>query len=134
MTFDLSDEIRQNFHLFWDRFPFPVMLVHKSRTILAINRTAAEVGYPTGMRCCDLGRKEDHQVCQANAALQEQTGKRLVGYVEAAKAVLDSYWIPLAGVEDVYVHFGIDITEYAAERLLPKDCAAGRACKTCNCG
>jgi hypothetical protein len=129
----INDETRSNFHLFWDNFPFPVMLLHKDRTILELNAAAEKVGYPAGARCCDLGQKEDHTGCLANFALNEQMAKRVVGYVDASAAVLDSYWIPLAGVADVYVHFGIDITEYAAERLLPTKAAAGHACGSCNC-
>jgi len=31
--------------------------------------------------------------------------------------------MPRAGTEEFYIHFGIDITEYAAERLIPRKCA-----------
>jgi hypothetical protein len=39
----ISDEIRSNFHLFWDNFPFPVMLTHKDRTILDANRAGQAI-------------------------------------------------------------------------------------------
>lgn len=132
---EVTEEIRRNFHLFWDNFPFPVMLVHKDRTIIDRNKLGETVGYTPGSRCVDIGSSEDHRGCQANLALREQTAKRVVGYVEPAKAVFDSYWIPLAGSEDLYLHFFTDITEYAAERLFP---SAGNgetpACGNCSCG
>ena len=118
-TIEISDDIRRNFHLFWDNFPFPVMLVYKDRTIIEANRAGQAVGCPVGTRCVDMGEKKFHAGCRANTALREQTGIREVGYIEHLGAVLDSYWIPLAGAEDLYVHFGIDITEFAAERLFP---------------
>lgn len=120
MSIEITEEIRSNFHLFYDNFPFPVMLVAKDRTILEVNKTAATVGYPTGMRCCDLGKPEDHRACLAGRALSDQEAKRLVMYYAPTKQVLDSYWIPLAGHEDLYVHYGVDVSEYAAGRLFPE--------------
>jgi len=132
---EISEEIRSNFHLFWDNFPFPVMLVHRDRTILDRNTAGEGVGYIPGSRCADMGKKEDHRGCLANQALREQAAKRVVGYVEAASAVFDSYWVPLAGSEDIYLHFFTDITEYAAERLLPARCGGeSSGCGTCSCG
>lgn len=130
----ISDEIRSNFHLFYDNFPFSVMLVHKDRTILAMNKTAETAGYQTGIRCVDMGQKEHHKGCQANQALAEQTAKRVVAYFDFAGAVLDSYWIPLAGSSDLYLHFAADITEWAKESLVPKKGDVGAGCATCNCG
>lgn len=115
----ISDEIRKSFHLICDNFPFPIMLIHKDRTILAVNKTAEEKGFPTGIRCSEMGKREHHKGCMANQALAEQTAKRVVGYFEAQGAVLDSYWIPLAGSEELYLHFAQDISEWAKESLFP---------------
>jgi hypothetical protein len=110
------------------------MLVHKDRTILAVNKTAATEGYPTGVRCVELGKKEYHKGCLANQALSEQTAKRVVAYTDFREAVLDSYWIPLAGSEDLYLHFAADITPWAKESLIPNGCDASTTCSACNCG
>jgi len=126
----ISEEIRSNFHLYWDNFPQPVMLVHKDRTIIETNRAGQTLGYPVGTRCVDLGEKQHHAGCRANLALSEQAGVREVAYSEHLEQVLDSYWVPLAGAADLYVHFGIDISEYAADRLFPKKAGNGG----CNCG
>src|SRR4051794_5565318 len=116
---NISDEIVSNFHLFWDNFPFPVMLTHKDRTILDRNKAAEDAGYSAGIKCSELGPKEAHKGCRANKALNEQKAERVVGYVEMMGAVLDSYWVPLAGKEDLFLHFSIDITPYASANLLP---------------
>jgi hypothetical protein len=133
MSIEISEEITRNFHLFWDNHPGPVMLVHKNRTIIAANKAGQEIGCPVGMRCVDLGEKKHHAGCKANKALQEGTGVREVAYVEHLGQVVDGYWIPLAGAEELYVHFGNDITEWAAERLLPakSECTRG-ACGSCS--
>lgn len=130
---EISDDIRHHFHLFWDHFPFPVMLVHKSRTILDRNRAAEAIGCTPGTRCIDQGDKEMHRGCLAGQALREQTAKRSVVYIAQQGCVLDSYWIPLDGREDVYVHFGIDISQYAADHLFPSQCAkqSGTTCSAC---
>lgn len=115
--FEVSEEIRRNFHLFWDNFPAAVMLVYKDRTILDRNKAAQEVEAMACAKCSDIGDKSQHTRCLAGIALREQTAQRRVELYEPYGLVLDSYWIPLAGQEDVYLHFGIDISEYAAERL-----------------
>ena len=114
----IEEHIR-NFHSQWDNFPFSVMLIRKDRTIVAVNAAAQGVGVIEGVRCCDLGTKESHNVCMANCALKEQKAQRLTGYFDDYKMVLDTYWIPVAGEEDLYIHFSIDITEYAAPRMFP---------------
>lgn len=131
---EISNEILKNFHLFYDNFPFPVILVHKDRTILDMNRKATEVGYQTGIRCVDMGKKEHHKACLANKALSEQTTTRLVAYFDFTGTVLDSYWIPLAGSNELFVHYGADITEWASEKLLPKQCDGAVDCAACSCG
>lgn len=133
-THQISDEILSNFHLFYDNFPAPVILVHKDRTILAMNKTAETAGYQIGIRCVDMGKKEHHKACLANKALSEQAATRLVAYFDFAGAVLDSYWIPLAGNNELFVHYATDITQWAAESLRPEQCETGEGCATCNCG
>lgn len=131
-TVKINDEIHRNFHLFWDNFPFPVMLIYKDRSILARNRSAEEIGIPVGVRCTDLSVDDSCKRCQATQALKEQRGKRLVSYYAPMEKVLDSYWIPLEGEADLYLHFGIDITDFAAEHLFPKTCADNEHhCESC---
>lgn len=132
MNVEISDEIRRNFHLFWDNFFFPVLLVHRDRTVLDRNTAAEAAGCVPGTRCVDQGPKKAHRGCLANQALDARSTRRSVEYVPGYDRIMDSYWIPLPGHEDVFVHFGIDITEYAAGRLFPKDCASGTGCAACN--
>ena len=129
MSIEISEEIRKNFHLFWDNYPSPVMLVHKDRTIIAANKMGQDIGCLVGTRCVDIGEKKHHAGCRANKALREAAGVREVVYTEYTGQVVDGYWIPLAGRDDLYVHFNNDLTEYAAERLFPAKCSsAGSEC------
>ena len=83
------------------------------------------------MRCVDIGEKKRHAGYRANKALREQTGGRSVAYSGFLDKVIDSYWVPLADVDDIFEHFGIDFTEYAAGRLFPKVCTSGTDCSSC---
>ena len=72
----IPQALSSNFHLFWDNFPFPVMLVRKDRTIVDLNKAGAALGCVPGARCVDIGKKEDHKGCLANVALKEQTAQQ----------------------------------------------------------
>lgn len=129
---EISEELSRNFHVFWDNFPFPVMLVYKDRTIIDRNKAGEDMGCVPGTRCSDSGKKEDHRGCLANQALQEQTAKRVVAYAENLGMVVDGYWVPLAGEPDIYLHFFADITEYAAEHMFPnKESGEVKGCSSC---
>lgn len=131
---EVSEELIRNFHIFWDNYPFPVMLVYKDRTILDVNKAGEAAGCQTGTRCIDTGKKEDHAGCLANQALKEHSAKRVVAYAENMGLVVDGYWVPLAGEQDIYLHFFADITEYAAEKMFPKKESTEKShCGSCNC-
>lgn len=126
----LSEEIRRNFHLFWDNYPAAVILAYKDRTIIEVNKVAQERGYPVGVRCISMGEAKHHAGCKLHMALSEKKAVRDVAYYDFLGQVIDTYWIPLAGADEFYVHFANDISEYAAERLFPATCAGGE-CSAC---
>lgn len=132
MSIELSEEIRRNFHLFWDNYPAGVILAYRDRTILEVNKAAKEMGYPVGVRCIDLGEKKAHATCRLQSALKSKEGVRDVAYNESMGKVMDGFWIPLAGAEDIYVHFANDITEYASEKMFSSACEAEGACGSCS--
>lgn len=114
---ELSQEMKQYFRTYWGNFPFPVMLVHRTRIIMERNALAEALGCVPGARCSDQGTKESHKGCLANLALREQSAQRRVGYLKEFGMILDAYWIPLVDFPDYFLHFSIDITEYAAEHM-----------------
>jgi len=104
----ISQKTLDAFQMMWGPFPEPVMLVHKNRTILAVNDLARQSGVPVESKCFSLNPKAATTICKhckANVALRERrtvcveethNGKRIIGY-----------WMPLKDDEDVYVHFGV---------------------------
>jgi hypothetical protein len=117
---EINPEILNAFNMMWGNFPFLVVLLRKSRTIVALNKKAKELGVKEGMKCYQLSRNTGiHKGCMADAALKEGVSKRSVAYNPALKQVLDSYWIPVAGENDLYVHFATDISDYAKAEMFP---------------
>jgi|UniRef100_E6XJM4 hypothetical protein len=104
----VDQKILNAFQLMWGPFPEPVMLVHKDRTILAVNDLCRSIGTPIGIKCFSLNMEEGKTTCKrckANMALRQerticseeiQNDKRVLGY-----------WMPLKEEKDVFVHFGI---------------------------
>ncbi len=118
------EEVVAAFRKMWDPFPHLVLLLTKDRTIQAANAKALEMGVKVGSKCYELtGAHEVHQSCLANAALKENRAKRNVGLY--GERFLDSYWLPVPGEKDLYLHFAIDITKWADPELMkPKPAPA----------
>ena len=115
---EVRPEILKAFHLMWDMFPTPVFLLRKDRTILDFNQTARDRGVQLGGKCYQLSGDDCiHKQCLGNSALEEGVGKRSVGYYAPSKRFVDSYWLPIGGEKDLFVHFAIDITKYANPEL-----------------
>ncbi len=107
-----NERILDAFEQMWGPFPEPVMLIHKDRTILAVNTLARTAGCSTGVKCFSLNPEAVTSTCKdckANLALRErrtvcidtvQNGNRIIGY-----------WMPLTEAPDLYVHFGVGCAE-----------------------
>ncbi len=104
--------------MMWGLYPEPVMLIHVSREIVAVNNCAEKLGITPGIKCHTLYPSDKPcPGCMANKALKSREAIRKCGYSERTKQVLDGYWIPVNGAEGLYVHFGNDITEFAKPEL-----------------
>jgi hypothetical protein len=110
----VEQRILDAFQTMWGPFPEPVMLIHKSRTILAVNQLGENLGITAGIKCHSLNPEvnpgEDHcSRCNANLALK--TGETVCTEDETAGHRIIGYWMPLKEAVDVYVHFGIGTAE-----------------------
>lgn len=116
---EVKPEVLKAFQMMWGLYPGPVMLIHASREILAVNAAAAELGLPVGITCHSLYPSDKPcPGCLADKALRQGQGIRRAAYAPRQKQFMDGFWIPVAGEKDVYVHFGNDISEYARPELL----------------
>ena len=101
------------FHLMWGSFPEPVTLVHKSREVIAVNAACESIGRVKGMNCATHGAPEAHKGCLANQALS--TRQPAFKKLKFGDREIISYWLPLAGYPELFVHFGVGVTiDYSA--------------------
>ncbi len=105
----VEQRILDSFQTMWGPFPEPVMLIHKTRTILAVNDLARAAGISAGIKCFTLNpevKGDDHcSRCNANLALK--TGETVCTQELMGGKPIIGYWMPLKEAPDVYVHFGI---------------------------
>jgi len=113
----INPDVLNAFHLMWDAFPSSTLLLTRNRTIQACNQAAIEKGLRVGMKCFQLSGDGVHKHCKANAALDEGVAQRTVVYSPVSNKVNNSYWIPIAGEKDLFVHVVIDISPYVKPEL-----------------
>jgi hypothetical protein len=101
-----AQEVIDAFRLMWDNFPEPVSLVHKSREVIAVNKEHDNYMEP-GVICARTGNRGSHAGCLANEALK--SGKAVVAPNHSSLEGKErlTYWIPLDGYSDYYIHFSI---------------------------
>lgn len=117
--------IVEAFDSMWGTFPEPVMLIQRNRTILAVNDLAKKIGIPTEIKCFSLNPETggvDHcKQCKANEALRTGTAVVEKGPMNGTEVI--GYWVPVKGVSDVYVHFGVGTAESLASCTPPSELA-----------
>ena len=117
---DVKPEVLKAFQMMWGLHPGAVMLIHKSREILAVNQAAEALGLPTGITCHSLYPSDTPcPGCMANKALNQGQAVRKTAYAQSQQCFMDGFWIPVLGEPDIYVHFGNNITEFVRPELLP---------------
>jgi hypothetical protein len=97
------------FQQMWGNFPDPMMLVHRDRTIVAVNDACATQGAAAGKKCFSYNPSpadvEDGacKACQANEALKSGAPRTCEGQFGGGPRIR-GYWIPVKGASDFYVH------------------------------
>jgi hypothetical protein len=102
------DELIEAFHLMWDRYPEQVRLIDRHFTVIAGNPAYTEAGGQTGVKC-NVGDPAFHKGCQAIAALNAKETRTVKA--EMGGITWESFWVPVAGEEDYYIHFTNGLNE-----------------------
>ena len=108
MPLNIDSKVIESFHLMYDDFPEPAMLIHKSREMLAVNKACKLLGVAPGMFCNKQGKPEVHKGCLADKALKAQCAAWMK--YPAPNRPDDSaiaFWLPVNGYPDIYVHFAV---------------------------
>lgn len=104
---DISESVFEAFHLMWGNFPAEVTLVRKNREVVAVNKALQASGrIKPGMFCSREGSPDDHKNCKANKALEACRPEHI--YFMAGENPAVAFWVPLAGSNDLFVHFLVD--------------------------
>ncbi|MDQ7092941.1 hypothetical protein REC12_05015 [Desulfosporosinus sp. PR] len=101
-----NEQLIKAFEMMWGKFPEPVMLIHRDRTILAVNKFCKDLGGLPGTKC-NAVQPENHKGCKANQALD--TNEAVTVNSKIGETPISGYWIPVAGVPNYFIHFGIGI-------------------------
>ena len=73
----IENRTLEAFAKMWGLFPAPVLLIHASREILAVNECAKGLGIPAGIKCHSLYPSETPcPGCLANKALMDNAAVR----------------------------------------------------------
>lgn len=103
-----EEQLIKAFEMMWGKFPEPVMLIHRSRTILAVNQCCKVYGGVPGTKC-NAVQPEKHAGCKANEALDKN--ETCISSQKIEEAEITSYWVPVSGVPDYFIHFGLGILD-----------------------
>ena len=114
----VSRDVLAAFDAMWGLHPSPVMLIKANRDIVAVNEEMKKLGVSPGVKCFQLtGKAGICEGCRGNEALKERKGKRKAAWQEKLNMFADTYWIPVKGQNDLFVHFGNNITPYVKKAL-----------------
>ncbi|MBC9786272.1 hypothetical protein H1S01_17580 [Heliobacterium chlorum] len=108
------DEVVRAFHIVWGEYPGNVLLVRKDRTVVAVNKMLEKAGGTVGSKCYSKNGSLCPW-CKANEMFKKKVAVREV--TKAHGLVFDSFWIPTP-IEELYIHFGNDITQWVKPELL----------------
>lgn len=107
----IDENIIDAFHLMWDGFPDPVVLIHKSREIVAANIAARANDRVEGIKCSTLFTPEAHKGCKANLALKNGSAEFLRKKGGTGELLL--YWLPIKDNPEYLIHVSIGaVTKY----------------------
>ena len=96
------EELIEAFHLMWDNYPEQVRLIDRRFTVIAGNPAYTEAGGQTDVHC-NVGDPAMHRGCKAIAALNAK--EAMTTRTEVAGIPWESFWVPVAGEDDYYIHF-----------------------------
>ena len=100
---EADPKLIEAFTLMWGAYPAPASLVHKSRTIIAVNAACRAGGRKPGMNCATWPSPSGHKGCMADRVIADQKPYRKENH--APGGMTRVYWLPIPDYPDFYVHF-----------------------------
>jgi hypothetical protein len=103
MNSQADKQLVEAFTLMWGAYPGPASLVHKSKTIIAVNKACLLGGRKPGMICAKWDSPERHVGCLANRTIKEQMPMHKE--IRKNRQIFRVYWLTIQGFPDYYIHF-----------------------------
>lgn len=104
-----EDQLIKAFEMMWGNYNEPVSMIHRSFTVIAVNEASKAKGAVTGVKC-NATNPELHKGCMAMEALNKNELKMIT--TDREGILWTTYWIPVSGVPDYYIHFTNGLNEY----------------------
>ena len=99
-------ELIDAFHALWDNFPGMARLIDDKHTVLAANPVAESKGFVPGASCVKVGDPAIHRGCKHGAMFRSGEAQTDIVLEDRIRG-----WVPVAGYENVCVHFALPIPE-----------------------
>jgi hypothetical protein len=104
---ELPEHVIEAFHLMWDNFPENVILVHKSRQVVAVNKVSDTTGIrESGMNCARID-SQPQKDWLTGKALAAGEAKYVSISLPDGEAVI--FWIPLDGHPEYFSRFTVGL-------------------------
>mgnify|MGYP001571354579 CR=1 FL=1 len=111
-----ESKIISAFEMMWGKYDEPVRLIRRGFDIIAVNEAYSAMGGVAGVKC-NATNPEMHKGCKAMEALKTNDTKKVVSEKDGVQWT--SYWIPVSGFPDYFIHFTNGLNEYL-EKLKTK--------------
>ena len=119
-----EQELVKAFHMMWDNYPESVRLIDRKFRVVAGNPVYMKMGGQVEIKC-NTGDPIIHKGCQAMKCLKERETRTLETEVEGVPWL--TYWIPVDGTEDYYIHFTNGMNAFIAKKMAEAAAAAAPA-------
>ena len=101
-----DEELIRMFHAMWDGFPGLARLITSKHAVLAANPAAEAKGFVAGATCAKVGDPSIHRACKLACMLKAGEGATDNEIPDRIRG-----WMPVAGRDDVCVHFAVLLPE-----------------------
>lgn len=106
----LEEKLCEMFHTMWDGFPEGVQLCHKSHRIVAVNPACAAYGRVPGTNCAKGCAGFKAGLCRHVQMQKTNAATWCHGKSIGAAKEMTTYWLPVVGYPDYYIHFSVGLT------------------------
>ncbi len=107
---ELEKQLSDAFHLMYDGLPEPAQLCYRTHRIVAVNPSGAAYGRVPGENCAKGCAGLKAGLCRHAQMLKNEKTTWLQMPKGEGGPMMTTFWIPVTGHPEYYIHFGIGVT------------------------